>query len=40
MMMSVRQLARQDGRQAAIFGGRNRASLLVVAHQLVSDSEL
>ena len=36
----ARQLVRQDGWQAAIFGGRNRPSLLMVAHQLASDSEV
>ena len=38
--MGARQLVRQDGWQAAIFGGRNRASLLMVAHQLASVSEV
>ena len=37
---SARQLVRQDGWQAAIIGGRNRPSLLMVAHQLASDSEV
>ena len=36
----ARQLVRQDGWQAAIFGGRNRPSLLMVAHQLASASEV
>src|SRR5271157_3415633 len=36
--MGARQLVRQDGWQAAIFGGRNRPSLLMVAHQLASAS--
>jgi hypothetical protein len=31
---------RQDGWQAAIFGGRNRPSLLMVAHQLANASEV
>src|SRR5271157_2911427 len=31
-------LVRQDGWQAAIFGGRNRPNLLMVAHQLASAS--
>jgi len=34
------QLARHDGWQAAIFGGRKRPSLLVVAHHLASATEL
>src|SRR5271157_2977112 len=34
----ARQLVRKDGWQAAIFGGRNRPSLLMVAHQLASAS--
>ena len=37
---SARQLVRQDGWQASIFGGRNRPSLLMVAHQLASTSEV
>jgi hypothetical protein len=32
-------LLRQDGWQAAIFKGRERPSLLVVAHQLASGTE-
>jgi hypothetical protein len=34
--VGARQLVRLDGKQAAIFGGRNRPSLLIVAHQLAS----
>ena len=34
------ELVRQEGWQAAIFGGRNRPRLLMVAHQLASGSEL
>ncbi len=37
---SARQLVRQDGWQAAIFGGRNRPSLLLVAHQLANAFEV
>ncbi len=37
---SDRQLVRQDGWQVAIFGGRNRPSLLMVAHQLANASEV
>ena len=37
---SARQLVRQDGWQAAIFGGRNHPSLPMVAHQLASASEV
>ena len=37
---SARQLVRQDGWQAAVFGGRNRPSLLMVAHQLARASEV
>jgi hypothetical protein len=36
MFMGARQLVRQDGWHAAIFGGRNRPSLLILAHQLAS----
>src|SRR5271157_6289740 len=36
--VGARQLVRQDGWQAAIFGGRSRPSLLMVAHQLASAS--
>ena len=39
-MPSARQLVRQDGWQAAVFGGRNRPSLLMVAHQLARASEV
>ena len=39
-MPGARQLVRQDGWQAAIFGGRNCPSLLMVAHQPVSASEV
>jgi len=39
-MPGARPLVRQDGRQAAIFGGRNRPSLLKVAHQLARASEV
>src|SRR5208282_2874496 len=38
--LGARQLVRQDGWQAAIFGGRKRPSLLMVAHQLASASEV
>jgi len=38
--VGARQLVRQDGWQASIFGGRNRPSLLMVAHQLASASEV
>ncbi len=38
--LGSRQLVRQDGWQAAIFGGRNRAGLLMVAHQLASTFEV
>ena len=34
------QLVRQDGWQAAIFGGRNRPRLLLVAHQLANAFEV
>src|SRR5271157_4186218 len=34
--LGARQLVRQDGWQAAIFGGHKRTSLLTVAHQLAS----
>ena len=37
-MLGARQLVRQDGWQAAIFGGHKRTSLLTVAHQLASAS--
>ena len=37
---STRQLVRQDGWQAAIFGGCNQPSLPMVAHQLASASEV
>jgi hypothetical protein len=39
-IVGARQLVRQDGWQASIFGGRNRPSLLMVAHQLASASEV
>ena len=38
--LGSRQLVRQDGWQAAIFGGRNRPGLLMVAHQLASTCEV
>jgi len=40
LFVGARQLVRQDGWQAAIFGGRNRPSLLMVVHQLASASEV
>gem|GEM_PF-1591056 len=39
-LLGARQLVRQDGWQAAIFGGHKRTSLLTVAHQLASASEV
>ena len=38
--LGSRQLVRQDGWQAAIFGGHNRPGLLMVAHQLASTCEV